>query len=348
MFPAQRGLYGHRSTMNQFAKPGFPLINCDPFPFTNANFTGIPSVGDKSPLMQHFAPDNDLFDTDLTKEGPKNSLNIQKPLSKAERRAEHNAIERARRESLNTKFQTLAQALPNLVNYRRPSKSQIVEKALDWVKQGISREERYRYQVLQLQRENKNLLARLMHQENPTTSTSAFVPSLTGQQSVPMPSVSLENTPTNANTPNIYTDLSTNNGWSIDNSNQYAASTLQMTPCSSTEDVLKQDFISKNDDEDNASSGNEDDIENQSSPCYSSCWHGSPQTQYEANHQQTLHAMMAADLYSLGCQSDGTHFDTHTMNTWNASKFPPSSLMINSVNVGHGLGSRSASVQLLS
>jgi hypothetical protein len=62
---------------------------------------------------------------------------------------------------LNHKFQTLAQALPNLSNYRRPSKNQIVEKALDWVKQGIAREERFRYQILQLQRENKRLLAQL-------------------------------------------------------------------------------------------------------------------------------------------------------------------------------------------
>jgi hypothetical protein len=41
MFPAQRGLYGHRSTMNQFAKPGYPYMNFDPFPFTNANLTDM-------------------------------------------------------------------------------------------------------------------------------------------------------------------------------------------------------------------------------------------------------------------------------------------------------------------
>ncbi|KAI8062155.1 hypothetical protein BC940DRAFT_322334 [Gongronella butleri] len=83
------------------------------------------------------------------------------PLSKAERRAEHNAIERARRETLNGKFQQLAEALPNLQNYRRPSKGQIVEKALDWVRQSISREDKYQYQILQLQRENKRLLLQL-------------------------------------------------------------------------------------------------------------------------------------------------------------------------------------------
>ena len=55
--------------------------------------------------------------------------------SKAERRAEHNAIERARRENLNSKFQQLAHALPNLQNDRRPSKGTIIERTLDYGKQ---------------------------------------------------------------------------------------------------------------------------------------------------------------------------------------------------------------------
>lgn len=82
-------------------------------------------------------------------------------LNKAERRAEHNAIERARRECLNSKFQQLAEALPNLQNHRRPSKGQIVEKALDWVRQNMSKEDRYQYQIMQLQNENKRLLTQI-------------------------------------------------------------------------------------------------------------------------------------------------------------------------------------------
>ncbi|KAJ3106140.1 hypothetical protein HDU97_006957 [Phlyctochytrium planicorne] len=49
----------------------------------------------------------------------------------AEKRATHNAIERARRESLNIRFQELAQAIPSLANSRKPSKSVIVSKTLD-------------------------------------------------------------------------------------------------------------------------------------------------------------------------------------------------------------------------
>src|SRR6185436_15042166 len=51
----------------------------------------------------------------------------------AERRANHNAVERARRECLNTKFQELAHALPSLAQVRRPSKSIIVQKSLDFI-----------------------------------------------------------------------------------------------------------------------------------------------------------------------------------------------------------------------
>ncbi|CAO0801736.1 unnamed protein product [Mucor circinelloides] len=100
-----------------------------------------------------------------------NSKSRRMSLNKAERRAEHNAIERARRECLNSKFQQLAEALPNLQNHRRPSKGQIVEKALDWVKQNMSKEDRYQYQIIQLQNENKRLMTQIsIAQEQQHTS----------------------------------------------------------------------------------------------------------------------------------------------------------------------------------
>ncbi|KAI8319073.1 hypothetical protein GQ54DRAFT_51763 [Martensiomyces pterosporus] len=52
----------------------------------------------------------------------------------AQRRATHNAIERARRESLNGQFQDLASAVPSLIHVRRPSKATIVEKSLDYIR----------------------------------------------------------------------------------------------------------------------------------------------------------------------------------------------------------------------
>lgn len=48
----------------------------------------------------------------------------------AERRATHNAVERQRRETLNSRFLDLAALLPNLANVRRPSKSAIVNSSI--------------------------------------------------------------------------------------------------------------------------------------------------------------------------------------------------------------------------
>ncbi|KAI7849167.1 hypothetical protein BDC45DRAFT_521370 [Circinella umbellata] len=81
----------------------------------------------------------------------------KKTQSKAERRAEHNAIERQRRESLNSKFQQLAHALPNLQNDRRPSKGTIIERTLEYVRGTILKEERYKHQIRHLLRENRRM-----------------------------------------------------------------------------------------------------------------------------------------------------------------------------------------------
>lgn len=52
----------------------------------------------------------------------------------ADRRSAHNALERQRRENLNIKFQELAHALPSLQSVRRPSKTMIVAKSLEFGK----------------------------------------------------------------------------------------------------------------------------------------------------------------------------------------------------------------------
>ncbi|KAK7042066.1 macrophage erythroblast attacher [Favolaschia claudopus] len=60
----------------------------------------------------------------------------QKPKQQntAERRASHNAVERARRETLNARFLDLAALLPNLKHLRRPSKSAIVNSSIAHVR----------------------------------------------------------------------------------------------------------------------------------------------------------------------------------------------------------------------
>ncbi|KAI9498749.1 hypothetical protein BDB00DRAFT_401672 [Zychaea mexicana] len=80
---------------------------------------------------------------------------------KAERRAEHNAIERARRENLNTKFQQLAHSLPNLQNDRRPSKGTIIERTLDFVKNTVMKEEKFLSEIRKLREEHEDLMRQL-------------------------------------------------------------------------------------------------------------------------------------------------------------------------------------------
>jgi len=78
----------------------------------------------------------------------------KKNTNSAERRANHNAVERARRECLNTKFQELAHALPSLAQVRRPSKSIIVQKSLDFIYTARQKDELHDKEVRSIRNEN--------------------------------------------------------------------------------------------------------------------------------------------------------------------------------------------------
>ncbi|CAG8503265.1 20072_t:CDS:2 [Cetraspora pellucida] len=75
----------------------------------------------------------------------------------AERRANHNAVERARRECLNTKFQELAHALPSLAQVRRPSKSIIVQKSLDFIYTSRQKDDLHDKEMRSIRSENETL-----------------------------------------------------------------------------------------------------------------------------------------------------------------------------------------------
>ncbi|BGP38599.1 hypothetical protein JCM10450v2_002548 [Rhodotorula kratochvilovae] len=72
--------------------------------------------------------------------GKKKRANNRKGPQNADKRATHNAVERKRRESLNTRFIDLAKALPTTKHIKRPSKAVIVSKALDYVYDASARE----------------------------------------------------------------------------------------------------------------------------------------------------------------------------------------------------------------
>lgn len=196
-------------------------------------------------------------------------------LSKSERRAEHNAIERARRENLNTKFQSLAQLLPNLINYRRPSKSQIVEKTLEWVQKSISKDERQRYQILQLQIENKRLMTQCISQQQEQHQPYRPQKQNSYQQQENTPiiphdvsnnnNVTIIGPSTTANytspTPNMYSnDLVKSNSWIIQS--QFLDPHSRVSAFSLADEIAKQDHNPKSD----YNSVNEDDIIYQHSP----------------------------------------------------------------------------------
>ncbi|KAI9360637.1 hypothetical protein BD770DRAFT_384534 [Pilaira anomala] len=117
-----------------------------------------------------------------------NSTNPGKQVqSKAERRAEHNAIERARRESLNVKFQQLAFILPNLQSDSRPSKSTIIDRTLDYVKGSIVREERNEYRIRELEKFTRYLLSEVDKKSTAAAASAASTPIATP---VPTPTTS--------------------------------------------------------------------------------------------------------------------------------------------------------------
>ncbi|KAI8883525.1 hypothetical protein K501DRAFT_333311 [Backusella circina FSU 941] len=92
-----------------------------------------------------------------------NSVEIQRndQTGKAQKRAEHNAIERARRESLNSKFQQLAHTLPNLQDDRRPSKGTIIERTLEYVKETVEKEETFQQEIDHLREANRTLFLQM-------------------------------------------------------------------------------------------------------------------------------------------------------------------------------------------
>lgn len=78
-----------------------------------------------------------------------------------EKRANHNAIERARRDTLNQRFLVLASKLPSISEVRRPSKSLIVNRSLQFVTESLSREAMYRKMATELHERTRVLTEQL-------------------------------------------------------------------------------------------------------------------------------------------------------------------------------------------
>lgn len=107
---------------------------------------------------------------------PSSKRRSRRPPSTAAKRATHNAIERARRESLNGRFIELARALPNMASVKRPSKSAIVIKSLEFVYSVQHREVIVADQLATLRREVEDLRSKLSVQSPKSSSPCSSIP----------------------------------------------------------------------------------------------------------------------------------------------------------------------------
>ncbi|KAI8889157.1 hypothetical protein K501DRAFT_329272 [Backusella circina FSU 941] len=142
--------------------------NQDPLMSHPMLFTHFPPTTTTTPSSATVSMDP-IFANPMINNSNNNNKQSQ---SRADRRAEHNALERARRESLNSKFQKLALSLPNLSNDSRPSKNTIIERTLDFVQDAKLKEERMRNQIEELERVNRYLLSQLDNKNASSSSQS--------------------------------------------------------------------------------------------------------------------------------------------------------------------------------
>lgn len=121
---------------------------------TIISFTSTPSLHAVTSRMPSHHPNGCA---NFTFQLPSIANASKKNTNSAERRANHNAVERARRECLNTKFQELAHALPSLAQVRRPSKSIIVQKSLDFIYTARQKDDLHDKEMRSIRSENESL-----------------------------------------------------------------------------------------------------------------------------------------------------------------------------------------------
>ncbi|KAG0762865.1 hypothetical protein G6F57_005378 [Rhizopus arrhizus] len=155
IFDPNSGLYGPNISI-QFAASVPHRQQSQPHLSVNFQASPFQQSMIQSSCMQSYP--NSPFDRPESLISSGSSRQLQ---TKAERRAEHNATERARRENLNAKFQQLAHILPNLQNDSRHSKVTIIDRTLDYVKGSITKEERMQNRIKELEKINSYLLSQL-------------------------------------------------------------------------------------------------------------------------------------------------------------------------------------------
>lgn len=119
----------------------------------------------------------DLMDDDESKDSVgdlKGARKLKRTASTAEKKATHNAVERARRESLNGRFLVLADMLPGMNHVKRASKAAIVNKSIELIKELQSTETRLSTENESLRAEMAALKARLSLQPSAAAGNAMF------------------------------------------------------------------------------------------------------------------------------------------------------------------------------
>ncbi|KAI8068573.1 hypothetical protein BC940DRAFT_31641 [Gongronella butleri] len=100
------------------------------------------------------------------------------------KRSAHNALERQRREGLNSKFQQLARVLPGMHNVQRPSKNMIVAKSLEFVNKAVQRDFSYANILKRLRKEHETLMRHAQRTSGPPTRKRKSAQSVQEESSV--------------------------------------------------------------------------------------------------------------------------------------------------------------------
>lgn len=123
-------------------------------------------------------------DIDETKDGLADLLRsdaatkLRRPASTAEKKATHNAVERARRESLNTRFLVLAELLPGMSHPKRAPKAAIVNRSIELIQNLQSSEARLVKENEALRIELKNLRQRSAGASAKSQSATVALPQM--------------------------------------------------------------------------------------------------------------------------------------------------------------------------
>ncbi|KAJ6518397.1 hypothetical protein DFH09DRAFT_1373482 [Mycena vulgaris] len=150
---------GSSSNSVSTGPPRTPVLTALPLAMpTFMNFTGEESVNGVTSLS--------------ASGGVKRTSKTTRRVNTAERRATHNAVERQRRETLNSRFLDLAALLSNLHQIRRPSKSAIVNSSIAH----LNASRRHRILAAQQLRVMKNESDALRHEVNEWRARAGVAP----------------------------------------------------------------------------------------------------------------------------------------------------------------------------